>query len=78
MPDPAEELPEEQLGDVDATVREILRILNSLDACVAEISALRQAVETRDIIGQAKGLLMAQAQISSDEAFESSVEPANG
>ena len=31
---------------------------------------LRQALETRDIIGQAKGILMARRSISADQAFD--------
>ena len=31
---------------------------------------LRQAMESRDIIGQAKGILMARSQISADDAFD--------
>ncbi|MDQ6715011.1 MAG: GAF and ANTAR domain-containing protein [Actinomycetota bacterium] len=31
---------------------------------------LEQAIETRDVIGQAKGILMARQHVSADEAFE--------
>jgi GAF domain-containing protein len=31
---------------------------------------LEQAIQTRDLIGQAKGILMARQHVSADEAFE--------
>ncbi len=31
---------------------------------------MEEAVETRDVIGQAKGILMAREHINADEAFE--------
>lgn len=38
---------------------------------VAELSVqLREAIETRDLIGQAKGILMAHHKINADEAFQ--------
>lgn len=35
-----------------------------------ELAQLRQALESRDVIGQAKGILMERRKIGSDEAFE--------
>ena len=34
-----------------------------------EVAQLRQALENRDVIGQAKGLLMASAELNEAEAF---------
>lgn len=31
---------------------------------------LREAIESRDVIGQAKGILMVRAGVSSDDAFD--------
>jgi AmiR/NasT family two-component response regulator len=42
----------------------------SFDALRAEIDHLRTALETRDVIGQAKGILMNVHKIDADEAFE--------
>ena len=35
----------------------------------AEVQGLREALENRDVIGQAKGILMERHGISADEAF---------
>ena len=35
-----------------------------------EIAGLLKAVESRDVIGQAKGILMERQKITADEAFE--------
>jgi len=54
---------------------EALRGANSLaeqdrfDAMVREIEQLRRALETRDIIGQAKGMLMERFDIDAAAAF---------
>lgn len=55
------------MGDVAGTVAEIRK---SLDACVQEIAHLEKALETRDIIGQAKGIQMARQRIDADAAFD--------
>jgi AmiR/NasT family two-component response regulator len=36
----------------------------------SEIQGLREALENRDVIGQAKGMLMERHGISADEAFD--------
>jgi len=36
----------------------------------AEVAQLLRAVESRDIIGQAKGILMERYKVSADEAFD--------
>ncbi len=43
----------------------------TMAAMSAEVEAaqLRQALESRDVIGQAKGILMERRKISADEAF---------
>lgn len=45
-------------------------IRRSLDSCLTEVSQLERALESRDIIGQAKGILMARQSITADAAFE--------
>lgn len=47
--------------------REELRFEN--DALTAEIGSLRRALETRDVIGQAKGMIMERFGISAEAAF---------
>lgn len=42
----------------------------TLEACHRLISQLHEAVLTRDVIGQAKGILMATGAITDEEAFE--------
>ena len=36
----------------------------------AEVQSLKQALVTRDVIGQAKGILMERYRITADEAFD--------
>ena len=55
------------MGDVAGPVAEVRK---SLDACMDEIASLEKALETRDIIGQAKGILMARQLIDADAAFD--------
>lgn len=62
-----DDLADADAGDVGQTVGEIRK---SLDSCLAQISQLERALETRDIIGQAKGVLMARQRITADTAFE--------
>ena len=42
----------------------------TVDELRAQVEPLRAAAESRDIIGMAKGLLMAKQEISDDDAFE--------
>ena len=42
----------------------------SLDECQDEVQHLRAALETRPVIDQAKGLLIAEHGCSPDEAFQ--------
>jgi AmiR/NasT family two-component response regulator len=37
---------------------------------LAEVQGLKQAIATRDVIGQAKGILMERYRITADEAFD--------
>lgn len=48
----------------------VAEVRKSLDACMDEIANLEKALETRDIIGQAKGILMARQRIDADAAFD--------
>jgi len=43
---------------------------NAVQAAELEAAHLRRAVEGRDVIGQAKGILMHRRRISADEAFD--------
>ncbi len=52
-------------------------LLQKLADCQAEVAGLREALESRDVIGQAKGILMAAEGISADQALDAlSGEPA--
>lgn len=42
----------------------------AIETADVELTQLRRAIESRDIIGQAKGILMARQGITADEAFE--------
>ena len=42
----------------------------SLDACQQEVDQLRDALDTRPVIDQAKGMLIARHGCSAEEAFE--------
>jgi GAF domain-containing protein len=70
-----------QVGGLDERDRDIALVLaahaaTALSATVActaaelEAVQLRQALSTRDVIGQAKGILMERRKISADEAFD--------
>jgi len=55
----------------------VMRDDGSGDGCAGEVEALRlevrqlrQALRSRDVIGQAKGVLMITADVSADEAFQ--------
>jgi AmiR/NasT family two-component response regulator len=47
----------------------ILALEKALDEALAEVAQLEQAIESRDVIGQAKGVLMERHQTGPDEAF---------
>jgi ANTAR domain len=70
-----------QAGGLDEFDRDIALILaahasTALAGTVAatsaelEVAQLRQALQSRDVIGQAKGILMERRGISADEAFD--------
>jgi ANTAR domain len=70
-----------EVGGLDERDREIALVLAAhastalaaTMACTAadlEAAQLREALNTRDIIGQAKGILMERRRISADEAFD--------
>ncbi|WP_246632039.1 ANTAR domain-containing protein [Pseudonocardia nigra] len=70
-----------EVGGLDEVDRDIALVLAAHAAtalaattvcATAELEAaqLRQALSTRDVIGQAKGILMERRKISADEAFE--------
>jgi hypothetical protein len=59
----------------DTTVEDLVRRIagggrSPLDERRDEVAHLRIAVQTRDIIGQAKGILMERHAIGADEAFD--------
>jgi AmiR/NasT family two-component response regulator len=41
-----------------------------LDRLTEEVQSLKQGLATRDVIGQAKGILMERYRIGADEAFD--------
>jgi GAF domain-containing protein len=70
-----------EVGGLDERDREIALVLaahastalaSTTAVTTAELEAaqLRQALNTRDVIGQAKGILMERRKISADEAFD--------
>jgi hypothetical protein len=62
--------------DVDITVAlasylaVALVAVSQVDAARQEAANLRQALETRDLIGQAKGIVMADRQVTAEQAFD--------
>jgi AmiR/NasT family two-component response regulator len=44
--------------------------LDPPDLLVDEVAQLRQALATRDVIGQAKGILMERFKVSAEDAFQ--------
>lgn len=42
----------------------------TLDSAAREITGLREALRTRDVIGQAKGILIARRGLTAGEAFD--------
>jgi GAF domain-containing protein len=70
-----------EVGGLDERDRDIALVLaahaatalaSTMAVTAAELEAaqLRQALNTRDVIGQAKGILMERRKISADEAFD--------
>jgi AmiR/NasT family two-component response regulator len=57
-------------ADVVLNVNAVVNVFTSIDECVALIGQLTTALETRDVIGQAKGILMVREGLTADEAFD--------
>jgi AmiR/NasT family two-component response regulator len=53
-----------------ATVENVARMSQALTRADADIGELRKALETRSVIGQATGILMAQRGVTADKAFD--------
>lgn len=53
-----------------AHVSTVLAMRQSLDTAEHEVAGLRQALHTRDVIGQAKGILMGRRGLSAGQAFD--------
>ncbi len=53
--------------DVTPTLEDVLE---ELAACQDRLAHMEQTLEARDLIGQAKGFLMADRGITADEAFD--------
>jgi hypothetical protein len=70
LPDEFYDLDDLDIREAVECVEAVLTILTSVDECLGVISHLENALESRDTIGQAKGILMARQGISADEAFE--------
>ncbi len=70
MPDFGDRLSDMDTEDALECFDEMLNVLTTVDECIAVISQLREAIRSRDVIGQAKGILMAQNGITADEAFK--------
>ena len=60
---------EHQVGDQGAVSRQLDDLAVRLHAEGEKVAQLSQAVETRDVIGQAKGILMERHKLSDEEAF---------
>ncbi len=57
-------------GDRTPSDAEVLeQVLAQLQAVTDRVEQLTQAVESRDVIGQAKGILMERYQLTADQAF---------
>ena len=65
-----DELENLDIRDAVECVDAVITILTSVDQCLGVISQLQAALESRDVIGQAKGILMARQGLSADEAFD--------
>jgi AmiR/NasT family two-component response regulator len=48
----------------------IVALEEALASALAHVEQLEAALESRDLIGQAKGLLMERGQVNADEAFD--------
>ncbi len=69
LPEGLPDLDNLDIAEAVECIDAVYRILSTVDDCLGVITQLEKALESRDIIGQAKGLLMAQG-ISADEAFD--------
>ena len=56
--------------DVELIAERMRKISEKLLAESKQVTQLREAMETRDVIGQAKGLLMERFKINESEAFD--------
>jgi AmiR/NasT family two-component response regulator len=51
------------------TAARIFALERALEDALAHVEQLEQAVRSRDVIGQAKGVLMERGQVDAEEAF---------
>ena len=56
--------------DLELIAERMRKLSEELLAESAQVAQLREAMETRDVIGQAKGLLMERFKINESEAFD--------
>ena len=56
--------------DADGLRQRLAQVDESLQDARSQVDQLTQAIETRDVISTAKGLLMAKEKMSSADAFE--------
>ena len=56
-------------ADCMTTAGEARRVREDLARLQAEVAGLLKAIETRDVIGQAKGILMERHKLTAEEAF---------
>ena len=54
----------------DAIKRQVASTDQTVAALTEEVEHLERALASRDVIGQAKGILMERYRITADEAFE--------
>ena len=64
-------------AEEDRTVESLLIAAHDLEAMAREIEQLREALSSRAVIDQAKGIVMARTGVTADEAFRSLVKMSN-